>query len=219
MTPRDLLLAGGVLGAAVAIGTDVVAGGLWDGYSFVSRSASDLGAIGSPTRPFVAPLELLRDLLLISFGVGLWLTSGPRRAARLTAGFVTASAVLFLVATLAPWHLAEPMGSPANTMNVMVMAPAVISLMLAIGCGAVAYSGPFRVYSIATLAFWLIADVWATVGSTPVLAGVRGPLVGVQERAVLYAYLLWVAVLAVRLMAPSGVAKRRRQSRHRAPQT
>ena len=55
---RRLLLICGILASLLWIGTDIVAGVLWEGYSFVDQAVSELSAIGAPTRPLVVPLLL-----------------------------------------------------------------------------------------------------------------------------------------------------------------
>ena len=195
------LIASGVVGSALGMGADLIAGRSWQGYSFVSRSASDLGAIGSPTRRLVGPLEVISHGLLLAFGVGLWRVAGRGRAARTTAVLVTGNAALQLAAELVPWHLDEAESSAANKMNVVVMAPAVVCLVAAVGSGAAASRGWFRVYSIATFLTWVVGDLVGTVRAWPKVAGQRGRTVGLQERSMIYGYLLWVSVLSLRLLS------------------
>ena len=182
------------------MGADLIARRSWQGYSFVSRSASDLSAVGSPTRRLVVALGVISDGLLLAFGVSLWRAGGRGRAARTTAVLVTANATLQLAAELVPWHLNESESSAANKMNVAVMAPAVICLVAAVGSGAAASRGWFRVYSIATFLAWVVGDLVGTVRAWPKIAGRRGRTVGLQERSLVYGYLVWVSVLALRLI-------------------
>jgi hypothetical protein len=64
---RKLLLICGVLASMLAVGTDVLASMLWEGYSFTSQSISALSAIGAPTRFLVFALNLVYAALLIAF--------------------------------------------------------------------------------------------------------------------------------------------------------
>ena len=222
------LLACGVVGSALAIGVDLIAGSRWRGYSFVARSASDLSAVGSPTRPLVVPLGVISDGLLLASGVGFWRAAGHGRAARTTAVLVTGNAVLQLAAELVPWHLDEPESSPANKTNVVVMAPAVLCLVAAVGFGAAASRGRFRIYSIATFLTWVVGDLLGTAFAWPNIAGRRGRTVGLQERSMIYGYLLWVTVLALHLRQagaawsptsaiPTGLDGSRRPIAHHGP--
>jgi hypothetical protein len=58
---RNLLLICGILSSLLYVGTDILAGTLWEGYSFTSQAVSELSAIGAPTRPLVVPLYLAYD--------------------------------------------------------------------------------------------------------------------------------------------------------------
>jgi len=105
---RKTLLICGILSSLLYVGTDILAGTLWEGYSFISRSISELSAIGAPTRPIVVPLYLANDVLVIAFGLGVWGLAGQKRALRVTAGLLVGYAVIDLVGSL--WT-----SSPQNT--------------------------------------------------------------------------------------------------------
>jgi hypothetical protein len=181
------LLACGVAAAALSVATDLVAGSLSNGYDFVHQSSSDLGASGAATRPLVVPLEITHDLLLIAFGAGLWRLGSDRRALRWTAGFVTANAVSGLVAELFPMQIGQPASD--NTAGVVVGAAGVLALIAAIAAGAVAVPGRVRAFSVAILlAFAGLTALALTVS--------REPTIGLQERTMAYAYLIWIAVFA-----------------------
>lgn len=182
------------------IGTDILAGFLWEGYNFTSRSISDLSAIGAPTRPLVVPLDLMADIFLTAFALGVWLLASGNRALRITAGMLIGNAVFLLIGVFFPFHLNEAISSVTNTTNTIIIGVSVLFLLLAIGFGSAAYRNWFRFYSIGTFLVFLVEDIWATWATPFVLAGQRGPLVGIQERTMLYGYLLWIVVLAVVLL-------------------
>ena len=69
---RRGLLTCGILASLLWAGTDILAGTLWEGYSFTSQSIGDLSAVGSPTRLFVFPLNLMYDVLMIATGLRVW---------------------------------------------------------------------------------------------------------------------------------------------------
>ena len=81
----SILLGCGVVGPLLKVGTDILAGCMWIGYRFTSRSISDLSAIGAPTRALVVPLDIVADLLLIAFAMGVWRLAGGNRRHRLMA--------------------------------------------------------------------------------------------------------------------------------------
>ena len=68
-----------------------------------------------------------------------------------------------------------------------------LTILAAIGFGAAAYQGRFRIYSIATIATTTLAGIaaFASASSRPNL------VLGIGERISIWTFLLWVAVLAV----------------------
>ena len=190
----------GILSSLLYVGTDILAGMLLEGYHFASRSASELSAFGASTRPLVLPLELAADVLLIAFALGVWISAG-NRALRVTAGLLAANAITALVAiAFFPMHPGEAVSTFANTMNVVLMGVSVLFLLGAMVFGAVAYRNWFRFYSIGTFLVFFVEDILATLGSPQAIAGQPGPLVGIQERTMIYGCLLWVVVLAIVLL-------------------
>jgi hypothetical protein len=192
---RRRLLACGIAASLLVVGTDVVAGKLWVGYDFVAQSASELAAVGAPTRPLVVPLNLTYDALMIAFGSGVWASAGESRARRMTASLVIGSAVASVAGAFFPMRVGEPAG-PAN---VALGAVSVVLFVLAICCGAVAYRGFVRLYSIATLLAYLGLTIWGLSLGRAATAG-SSPLTGAQERTMALGYLLWVVALAVTLL-------------------
>jgi hypothetical protein len=194
---RRRLLACGILASALWVTTDVLAGTLSEDYSFVSRSISELSAPGASTRSLVVPLDLIYDLLMVAFGLAVWGT-GDKRALRLTAVMIVGSAVLGALAVLFfPMHPGEPTRTFANTVNLALMAPSTFCFLLAIGFGAAAFRTWFRLYSIGTLAAYSVLTILG------ILLGSRNgerASVGVQERTMVFGYLLWVVMLAIVLL-------------------
>src|SRR5215207_4083209 len=80
-TLRRVLLICGILASLIYVATDILAGKLWEGYSFTSQAISELSAIGAPTRPLVVTLGIIYDVLLIAFGLFVWILAGQRRRA------------------------------------------------------------------------------------------------------------------------------------------
>src|SRR5215217_9469859 len=98
-TLRRVLLICGILASLIYVATDILAGKLWEGYSFTSQAISELSAIGAPTRPLVVTLGIIYDVLLIAFGLCVWvLAAGQRRRAlRLTGGLLVGIGVIGFV--------------------------------------------------------------------------------------------------------------------------
>ena len=198
---RNFLLVCGILASLLYGGTDILAGMLRTGYSFTSQSASVLSAYGESTRSLVLPLQLTAAIFLVAFAWGIWGSAGRSRTIRVIAGLLAGNAVISGVAVaFFPMHHGEAMSTLPNTMNVILMGVGVLLFQLAIVLGVVAYRNWFRFYSLGTILVLLIGDILATLGTTPTLYGNPGPLVGIQERIMIYGDLLWLVVLAIVLI-------------------
>jgi hypothetical protein len=198
---RNRLLICGIFASLLYGGTDILVGTLQTDYNFASQSASVLSAFGASTRPIVLPLELTANVLLIAFALGVWVSADRNRTLRFTAGLLAGNAVISSIAVaFFPRHFGEAINTFANTMNIILMGVSVLFFLVAIGFGAAAYRNWFRFYSIGAIMVFLIVDILATLGTTPALAGHPGPLVGIQERTMIYGELLWLVVLAIVLL-------------------
>ncbi len=196
---RKVLLICGILYSLLSVGTDILAGMLWKGYSFTSQAISELSAIGAPTRPLLTLTGIVYLFLLIAFGLGVLGSAGRNRALRVTGGLLIGIGLVGLAWTPFPMHLGEPVNSPANTMHTIFAGVQVLLILLTIGFGAIAYRNWFRFYSIVTLLTLLVAGVvafWSAAAGQPT----PPPWFGIVERINVYGYLLWVLVLAVVLL-------------------
>jgi len=201
-TVLKALLVCGIVASVLRFATDMLVGTLWKGYSFVSQSISELSAIGAPTRSLIVSTEIIWGVLMIAFGLGVWRMSGQSVALRVTAGLLIGNAVVTLVvAGFLPARYGETGSANTSTANVVVMALGVVFYLLAMVFGAAAFHGWFRVFSIAILLAYVILTVVGLLvprGATP--SGEPMMTTGLQERTMMYSYLLWVAVLAVVLL-------------------
>jgi Protein of unknown function (DUF998) len=219
---RRLLLVCGVLSSIVYIGVDVLAEVFHGGYhSFTSQAVSELMATGAPTERLVDPIYLLLyGPLLIAFGVGVWMSPGPKRLMHVTGGLVIASALLgFSGPTLFEMDVRGSAGDPrADVLHIAVTAALSLIILLFIGFGAFVRGRGFRSYSFATIAVMLVFGALTGLASRPMTLGQPTPWLGVVERIVLGAYLLWVAVLAILLgRAPHSTATTPTRSGKRVP--
>ena len=197
---QKVLLACGILAALLYGGTDILAGLLRAGYRFDSQSISLLSAFGTSTRQFVLPLNLTADILLIAFAAGAWSSADNNWMMRVTAGLLAGNAVLSLAAVaFFPMHPEEPVKSPANSMNVILMAISVVFFVLAICFGAAANRNWFRYFSIGIILIFA-GGILAALGFKPAAGGQTRSMVGVQERTMMYCELLWLALQAVVLL-------------------
>ncbi len=193
---KKALLVCGILSSLLYVCIDIIAGMMWEDYSFAHQAISEQSAIGAPTRPFVVPLLIIYTVLLIAFGLGVWRSAGQNRALRVMGGLWIGIGLVGLAWTPFPMHLGEPVSSFANTMHAIFAGVQVSLTLLAIGFGAVAYRNWFRFYSIGTILTLLTAGV----ASFGMAASGQQLWFGAIERINVYGYLLWVAVLAIVLL-------------------
>ncbi len=195
---QKVLLICGILAPLLCLGTDWLAGSRLKGYSFAAQSISELSAAGSPTRPLVVALAVVTGVLMIAFGAGVWQAAGPVFLPRLVSLLLIGNAAAGLFSTLFfPNRFGErPLfGSP----GVMIMFFSVLFSVLAMVFGAAAFSGWFRLLSIAIPAAFVLLAVFrfATAGASS--AG-EAWLIGSQERTMSYSFQLWVFALAIHLL-------------------
>jgi hypothetical protein len=201
---RKLLLGCGVLSSMVYVGVDVLAEVFHREYhSFTSQAVSEMMASGAPTERLVDPIYLLLyGPLLTAFGVGVWMSEGPKRLMHVTGGLVIASALIgFSGPTLFEMNMRGSGGSPrADVLHIAITALLSLSILLFIGFGAFVRGRRFKIYSFATIAVMLVFGVLTGFASRPLALGEPTPWLGVAERILLGAYLVWVAVLAIGLV-------------------
>jgi hypothetical membrane protein len=203
-----LLLGCGVVSSVLYAATDLLAGLRYDGYSFKSQAVSELSAAGAPTRPLVVALFTPYNALVMALGVGVWIASRRTRTGRLTGALLIASAIVGEVTTLffpmdqrgAEETLRGSMHPPLTAVMSLFIVAAMIS--------AAALQGRwFRLYSIGTILTLVVFGALAARYTPQLEAGEPTAWLGVLERVNIYAYLLWVAVLAISLLRRGDQAR------------
>jgi hypothetical protein len=182
--------------------TDRLAGRLLNGYSFAAQSMSELSAADAPTRSLVVSLNLIAALRMIAFGVGVWRAGGQALLPHITGGLLIGNAALGLIATFFfPTRFGErpAFGSP----GVIIMFLSVVCFVLAMLLGAAALGSWMRVLSIAIPASYVLLAILRLATAASFSAGQAAPLVGAQERTMVYSFLLWAMALAIHLLQSS----------------
>jgi hypothetical protein len=201
------LLALGVLAPIYyVVINDVVAASLYPGYDRIARPVSELSATYAPSRAVLVPLQVLFEVLMIGFWIGVWRTARSNRALRLTSGIMLGFVALGLLAF--PFPMVEDKVLGANTIHTIIWGVITPLLMLAgIGASAAAFGRAFRTYALLTLAALVATSVLTGILAAQVNAGGTAPWFGILERAIQGVWLQWVAVLAIALLrAQSSVA-------------
>lgn len=193
----EVLLGWGALSSLLYVGADVLAAARYEGYSVLSRTISELSAIGAPTRPLAVALALAYDVLVMGFGIAVWEAARGKRAVRVTGVLLVAYGALGLAAPFFPMHQRGDPTSLTDAMHVALTSVTVLLILLQLAFGSAAAGKGFRLYALATFAVVLVSGALAGWEGPRIAAGAATPWVGAAERICVGAYLLWVAVLAV----------------------
>ncbi|MFN8638314.1 MAG: DUF998 domain-containing protein [Dehalococcoidia bacterium] len=192
------LLACGVLSSALYLAAiDVVVPGLLPEYhDYTSQMVSELMALESPSRPVLVPLFTIYNLLLFPFAAGVWMSAAGRRsrlpAAVALGGYAACSSTgLFL----APMELRSAGLSSQTVLHIWVTALQGVFMALTLVSGAFVLGVRFRVYTFGTLAAALLFGALAGAAATETSM----PWIGLTERVSIYAWMLWLAALAIAL--------------------
>jgi hypothetical protein len=216
---RKVLLICGVLSPLLWVGTDILAGTLYAGYSFTSQAPSELFAIGAPTSGLVVSLFTLYSVLLGAFAFGVWMSAaGRNRALRIMALMVIGNAVNGLVLwNFFPMHMRGVEATFTDTMHLILSINPFV--LLTVGLGVAAFRNWFRFYSIGTILILLVPATLVFMDAPQVGANQPTPWLGLTERISIYGTLLWHLVLAIVLLR-GEIAKRamlKGSSQHTTP--
>jgi hypothetical protein len=198
---RKILLGCGVLSSALYLAADVYAWSRYPGYSPISQAFSELLAEGAPTRSFmVAVAGAPYNLLVAALGVAVWALPGHGRVGRCTGALLVLYAVIsYLGGTV--FQLGEPgaAGAARVALHETATAVMVLAMLLAMGVGAFLHGRRFRLYSIGTLLTVVVFAGLSFLQVALLQAGQPAPWLGLIERINIYAWMLWVVVLAISL--------------------
>jgi uncharacterized membrane protein len=199
---RKLLLVCGILSSLLYVAMTVFVPMQFEGYSSASQTVSELSAIGAPTRTLWVSLGKVYTLLAVAFGWGVWKSAGQNRPLRIAGGLLIAYAVIGLAWT--PMHQREALAAGektlTDTMHIVFAMVTVLLMLLAIGFAATAFGKRFRLYSIGTIALLLVFGALTGLDASRLETNLPTPWMGVWERINIYAYMLWVVVLAIALL-------------------
>ena len=207
---RKILLGCGIVSSVWYVVTDVIGTLRYPGYSYADQWFSELTAQGSPVRPLMIALNgFPYTLLVAAFGVGVWTSASPKRAARITGALLLGYAASgFVGGVIFPMRTREAVAAGEETLrNVMhIPATVVMSLffLLAVGFGATLLGKRFRYYSYGTIVTLVVFGALTSLQAPRITANQPTPWGGIYERINIYATMLWVAVLAVGLLRAQG---------------
>jgi hypothetical protein len=174
----------------------------YPGYDNFSQTVSELSAIGAPTHDLWVPLGMLYELLIIGFGVGVWLSGLGRRPLQVVSVLLIVYGIFNL--WWPPMHqrnvIAGGGGTLTDQLHLVWAGVAVIFMFLFIAFGAAAFGGRFRLYSIASILVMLFFGMLTFPATDAIATGQPTPWAGVWERINIFMYLQWIAVLSAFLL-------------------
>jgi hypothetical protein len=206
-TGREVLLGCGIAASVLyAAGNDLLAALLYEGYSPLSQAVSELTSLGAPTRTPLVVMGFLYDALILAFGIGVRRSAGGSRALRVVGALLIAHAAvgpLWLPFPMSARGAPTPPGSLTDTMHLVLGGLTVLIMLSMVGAGAAAFGRGFRLYSVLTAVAVLGFGTWMSSYVPAVPAGEPTPWMGLAERLMIWAWLLWMVVLAVLLLRGS----------------
>lgn len=194
---RTVLLACGILSSLLYVSRDLAALLGYPGYDFANQVISELSEIGVPSRGIDIAIGRAYGALIVLFGPGVWLSAGEKRSLRV-AGALLATAAVY-GSFWPPMHMR---GTPAGLTDMLHIAWTGVWLvltLLAMAFAAGALGRRFLYYTIATVTVMLLFGALTGLQGTRLAANLPTPAIGVYERVDIGAFLLWAAVLAIRL--------------------
>ena len=216
-TMRDTWLVCGIASSVLYFAMNIILPTEWTAYDPISQVVSELSAVGAPTRPVWVVLGIFYTLLVTAFGWGVRMAADADRRLRFAGSLIAVYGALGILWVFAPMHSREVLaaggGTFSDTMHIALSVVTVLIYLLALGFAAATLGTAFRLYSIATFVILLAFAVPTFRLSPHVSANEPTPLLGVWERMSIGAFLLWVIVLAIVLLA-RGHRKERREPLH-----
>ena len=198
---RKLLLSCGIASSIVYVAMDLLGARAWDGYSYVDQTVSELAALDAPSRPVAQPLAMIYNLLLIPFAAGVAASAARARSLRIAAAAIAGIGLVGVIAAFFPIQMRGAGTWTINeTMHVTLTAITVVLIVVAMGSGAQASGDNFLVYSMTSIAVTVMAGAITSMNGPNLAANLPTPWMGVMERISIFAYLAWVAALAVVLI-------------------
>lgn len=151
--------------------------------------------------PGITATVPLSSALMIAFGVGVARSADGKSALRMTGRLLVGGGVLQAMWLPFPMSSREEIAKGAggaNDVGHLVMSASTVAVVLSqMATGAMALSKPFRVYSALSAGAFLGFAALTGLESQRLARGEPTPHLGLVERMMLAAWLLWMAVLAV----------------------
>lgn len=198
-------LISGILSSLLYIAMNIFIPMYWKEYNVITQTVSELSAINAPTRPIWVPWGIVYALLVLAFGWGVWASAQHNRPLSVVGGLLIADGVLSLF-----WPPMQLRGQTMALTDVLHIAFAMVWLLfslLILGFGAAALGKQFRIYSLLSLALFIVFGILTGMESPNVAKDMPTPWIGLWERINIAIYMLWLGVLAGLLLRATSSRK------------
>lgn len=194
---RKALLLCGAAAALVYIVRDLGALVSYPGYDFANQVISELSAIDVPSRRVDLAFGWTYGVLMILFGLGIWLTAKNKPALNVTSALVIAASVFG--AFWPPMHMRGQPATLTDSLHIVWTAAWFTLTIFAMGFACAALGRHFTYYTIATVLFMLLFGSLTGWQGVHLAANQPTPGIGIYERIDIGVFLLWQVVLAAEL--------------------
>lgn len=213
---KKFLLLCGSFAAIIYIGTVFLGGLLRPGYSHISMAISELVADGAPNRSLLSSLFLLYNVLLTSFGIGLF-TKVNSLPGKKTSGRIGSLALILvgMAGILMELVFAQEPGGTATTfagiMHFVMAGIASLGTMVAVvGIGLwlknIPEMKPYVLYSLISVSIIFISG-----GSSAAAMANHSPFFGLIERTTIFTFTLWMLVIGWKMFQLENVTSSQTQ--------
>jgi hypothetical protein len=201
-TPQKTLLVSGILSSLIYVAIDLVSASRYPGYNLVNQAISELSAIDAPAASaslwkWLGPLY---GILFLAFTVGVLRSGRGNRALRISGWIMLAFIAWGMLWPFFPMHQRGTETTVSDFGHLVLGGGSSVLILGFIGFGAFALGTRFRNWSLATMVVYFLTALGTFSYVNEVVADDSTPWLGIIERIMIYAYLLWVAVLAVALL-------------------
>ncbi len=196
------LLICGILSSLWYVAINIFVPVLYDGYSTVTLTVSELSAIGAPTRITWVLLCMLYPLLFAAFGWGVLKMAVQSRALRVTGILI----ILYSIMNFywPPMHqrevIAAGQGTLTDMLHIIWAMITVVFMMLLMGFGAVAFGKRFRVFTAVVFIVFIVFGILIGVESPGIRGNLPTPHIGIWERFNIGAFMLWIIAFSIALI-------------------
>jgi hypothetical protein len=207
ISPRGRLqgaLVCGILASVLYVAINIIVPIQWPAYNPITQTVSELSAIDAPTRIFWIVLSAPYTALSVAFALGVWKAANENRRLRIAGILLIIYGSLGVLWPFAPMHLREVLaaggGTFSDTMHLSLGVVTEVLYLVALGLTSAALGWGFRLYSILTLAALLLFGILTFLEAPNVARNLPTPHIGLWERINIGVFLLWVIVLAFKLL-------------------